>query len=719
MPSTMGEGLLKQMINKADTSQKINNTTSIFIITKDQTRHFDLDKATTQCILKWTDGIELTAAINGEKYKTVHGQIWVIRIGDAKTKTITTTFKNEMTRASLTAYGYTPTFEAVAVEPSTTANNNTHEHVKRRKIPKYTLGNYLVYSALRALKVKDIQNLYETIKTDINKNSDTRHKSRKTHAHMVTERQVYESKRELKGMIISELDKNKGQLFASCPMAEKARLEQHIDNIANFDKRIGLTDKYIIDGIYERYKSLGLDKLERWERGRVPRMYANPKEKAPEKKARIISSYFGFPLKRLFKEASRAGTWLLRMLPPEITHFTLHKVDQVKDRLEAAITHIREIYGSNTELSSFQTDVKQMYTFLDHGEICKAIKWLFDIMEKVSPKRAPYNRLLTINRTATTKFPDNVRWGRGTDNETTVTMSFKNLMDIYKLDMNYAFTKSRNIVTYQTIGCPIGGYISAFYANVVCAYHEWQYMTTKAPKEIKIYGIRQMDDLLICIGTEQGNKTQQKMADKVRTTFMTKNEVYKGGLELEEEETKKENIKGVTYNIHEFSGITVKFKTKNPTVTCRTLNKNTEHIKQHGTQKIVRYPHYESYTDNKSKQGIIIGTLNRIEKQNTTTKIGAQSMMENYTEYTTIGYDETTYTGPLQKEKRKQGDLRTNRRAEIADRTIKMIRRTKQLKKRTPKTSDQIQKPKDTKNRNIDRTPTDKTKSREKQEHQM
>ena len=78
---------------------------------------------------------------------------------------------------------------------------------------------------------------------------------------------------------------------------------------------------------------------------------------------------------------------------------------------------------------------------------------------------------------------------------------------------------------------------------------------------------------------------------------------------MEEEETRVEKIQGATYNIHEFSGIKVRFKRENPTVTCTTLNKNTEHMQRHNTQKIVRYPHYDSYTNNQGKKGIIIGTI--------------------------------------------------------------------------------------------------------------
>jgi hypothetical protein len=94
-------------------------------------------------------------------------------------------------------------------------------------------------------------------------------------------------------------------------------------------------------------------------------------------------------------------------------------------------------------------------------------------MKTTNNKRHPYNTTLAVSKAMDTKFPDNVRWGRGMDDEHTTTMTFKNLTDIYDLDLDYSFSMTQGAVNYQQGGCPIGGFLSAFYANTVCAYHEW------------------------------------------------------------------------------------------------------------------------------------------------------------------------------------------------------------------------------------------------------
>ena len=221
-----------------------------------------------------------------------------------------------------------------------------------------------------------------------------------------------------------------------------------------------------------------------------------PKNKDHLTKTRIITSYFGFQLKKLYKIASRAGTWLLRKLPKIYRHFTLHKISDIKTRIKEGVKWIKRKYGNKTYILSFQSDVKQMYTNLCTKEIMKAINWLLNCMKKTCPKRKQYSEILSVSKSAQIKYPHNVRWGRGTDYDNTTTVTFQDLKNIFTIDLKYSYTTALGKLYYQKIGCPIGGYLSAFYANVVCAYHEWCYISTLERKGIRIYGIRQMDDLL-------------------------------------------------------------------------------------------------------------------------------------------------------------------------------------------------------------------------------
>ena len=145
---------------------------------------------------------------------------------------------------------------------------------------------------------------------------------------------------------------------------------------------------------------------------------------------------------------------------------------------------------------------------------------LFKSTNTICNKRHPYNETLAVTKSNEVKYPENVRWGIGMNEENTVTITFKDLMNIFTLDLDYSFTKTRGLISYQKIGCPIGGFLSAFYANTVCAYHEWKYLSTLGTDASKVYGIRQMDDLLVWIATKKNNKKTLQKAQNIKKRIL-------------------------------------------------------------------------------------------------------------------------------------------------------------------------------------------------------
>jgi len=257
--------------------------------------------------------------------------------------------------------------------------------------------------------------------------------------------------------------------------------------------------------------------------------------------------------------------------------------------------------------------------------------------------------MLTVEKSREIKYPDNVRWGKGSDPETTATLTFKDLKNIFNLDIEYSFTTSQGKITYQKEGLPIGGMISSFYANTICAFHEYNFLSKLTHSSTRICGIRQMDDLLVWIATKKNHKNSMIQAQKIKKKILKRNGVYFGGLELEEEKVKKVWQEGQKYFIHEFAGTEITIRAQDPIMSCTTLNKNKTSILKHKTQTIVRYPPWTSYTTKQSKRGVIIGTLYRTEQQNTSTDLAANSILENYREYRAIGYSKQFYIGTLRR----------------------------------------------------------------------
>ena len=137
----------------------------------------------------------------------------------------------------------------------------------------------------------------------------------------------------------------------------------------------------------------------------------------------------------------------------------------------------------------------------------------------------------------------------------------------------------------QKVGCPMGGYISSFYANICCAYDEYHWHPKPRPDQNRIIGTRQMDDLLIWFIYNKNDKEDiEKTIQKIHT--LTNNELYRDGLEIETEDMVYKNGKQV--NI--FAGCKITLDHANRKIECSTFNKNTAQINKHNRQKFYRFP---------------------------------------------------------------------------------------------------------------------------------
>ena len=91
------------------------------------------------------------------------------------------------------------------------------------------------------------------------------------------------------------------------------------------------TPKKILKSIHQNYSRL------RWAHrfppryGTIPYSYIKPKFKDPIEKNRVITSYAGFPVRKLLKMASKALTFALRQLHKKHKHFTLHRLHDTKN----------------------------------------------------------------------------------------------------------------------------------------------------------------------------------------------------------------------------------------------------------------------------------------------------------------------------------------------------------------------------------------------------
>lgn len=284
----------------------------------------------------------------------------------------------------------------------------------------------------------------------------------------------------------------------------------------------------------------------------------------------------------------------------------------------------------------------------------KAMRWLLDVTQKLCPKRTQYSTILTVHRSSEVKYPDNVHWGRATEHADTVTITFQDIIHTCELDLKYSFTKVQGTIYYQRIGCPIGGYLSALYANTVCAYHEWQYTSSIDRNGIRTFGIRQMDDLVQWFAYKAGNKRSRKQALAMKRHMLKTNGVYKGGLKIEEQKVVQITRGHHTYRVHEFAGTEIHIRESDLSTYCRTLNKNKLSIEKGEGQQLIRYPPWETYAPRQMLRGVIIGSIHRIISQCASNDINVNTedliydcLRENMMEHSALRYPTSFYASAL------------------------------------------------------------------------
>ena len=120
-------------------------------------------------------------------------------------------------------------------------------------------------------------------------------------------------------------------------MAHYLRLKKAFYDLENYRKIYLKKDTQILKEMEQKSNQQRFYKFAPWnKKGTLPIWFAHPKEKDPFNKERGIASYFKHPMRKLYRRANKALTWLFRQLPKNYPHFTLHKLHNLKNRVMEA-----------------------------------------------------------------------------------------------------------------------------------------------------------------------------------------------------------------------------------------------------------------------------------------------------------------------------------------------------------------------------------------------
>jgi hypothetical protein len=408
-------------------------------------------------------------------------------------------------------------------------------------------------------------------------------------------------------------------------------------NLSNITNTTNHTD--IMKNIQGNYNKLRLSKQFPARKGALPHSYIKPKSKDPINKNRVITSYYHYPYRRLLKLASKALTFCLRNLDKKHRHFTLHRLHDTKNLIRKLKNRWQKRFGNDAHVETIATDLKQMYTYLNHTEIRKATMWLFEQIQnsQTKPTHGRNLRKRNIMIKVDKHAPNRAQFTTNNviDSECTI-FNLNDLFEIVDFDLNNTYTSIGDQIFKQNDGCPMGGLLSSFYGNTTCAFHENSFLTTE-PLARNIWGVRQMDDLTLFIVHEKHDPNTHKNNARIRNTIQ--NEVYRGGLEAEIQEPELDTQHKY---IHQFAGHEIHTHKNLSDIYTTTLNVNKESIRNDGKQLKIRYPNMRTYANQHSKNGNIIGSIHRIRTQNTYRKDFTEAIEDLIAELRSINYTQTT-----------------------------------------------------------------------------
>jgi hypothetical protein len=292
----------------------------------------------------------------------------------------------------------------------------------------------------------------------------------------------------------------------------------------------------------------------------------------------------------------------------------LHRLSDTKNLIRKLKNRMQKRYGEVAEITAVATDLKQMYTHLNHAEIRKGVLWLFDAIQH-SGKTTQHNGRALRKRKILVKVdllsPNTAQFttNHSVDSDCVI-FTLDDLYSTIDFDLNNTYTSVGNQLFKQNEGCPMGGLLSSFYGNNTCAFHENSFLNNH-PLANNMWGIRQMDDLTLFIAHRKNDPNTAE--DNATILHQVQHDVYKGGLEAEIQEPDEDSD---TKFVHKFAGHEIHTHKDLSDIYTTTLNENKTSVYE-GFQKKVRYPNMRTYTNQHTKIGNIIGSVHRIRTQNT------------------------------------------------------------------------------------------------------
>ncbi|GBG86510.1 hypothetical protein CBR_g41503 [Chara braunii] len=298
-------------------------------------------------------------------------------------------------------------------------------------------------------------------------------------------------KEELKGFVLTPLDRNVGETLVMCSSVyQKAMMETFV--LSSGYRIVQESESCILAQVKIEVREDGLSKFVRWDgKGSFGVSYVLPKHKDTNR-FRPICPMFKEPMVKTGRMVAKGLNHLLFQLPVD-SHFNLQVVSYLTARLLRVNNKIDR--GKKGVVESASYDIKEMFSRLPHTDIIDAVSWIVDHYRS---KGKTCVRVNTRGRGAS--------FGKTTGSDHWRQLEFDDLVKFVRLELKHTYTYATGVLPRQVIGIPMGKSTSPPLACILCAFAECKFLNSLGSLRKRVFGIRLIDDVILITAALTGQQ---------------------------------------------------------------------------------------------------------------------------------------------------------------------------------------------------------------------
>ncbi|MBT4941639.1 MAG: hypothetical protein HON29_01230, partial [Candidatus Magasanikbacteria bacterium] len=410
-----------------------------------------------------------------------------------------------------------------------------------------------------------------------------------------TRRRVIQIKKKLQGLVITNMDRHRGEISIECPCRYYANLKKMFDN----EDDAGKTEKEVKKQIKENYKWQHIVRLK--ESGEIPGPVYNLNKEKDITRQRPVRPSFRTRNKTLLSITARVINFWINKATLKTRNWHIDNVLKIKTHWQREKTRI-SIYGKNTRFLFKPGDIKDFFTTCEHTEALQAVKYLRQRYKKKT-------NLYKVRKRGRNGVTNTTRGTLG-DRRYTI-ISGDEVMDILQYALENQYYKLGKKIKQQKIGFPMGEAVAPPGANSIAATAMEQWADQNPTEFQRTTILRFVDDMISVVAYDKTNKetleTGKKILDELYTNKRNnKKGVFKTPIRIIDEPVNKDGSSN-------FLEVEINTTKKCDDLTIRYKYKNEEHFKHGEKRKLKLIVPYESWGPTERHQAKIVGKFLRME----------------------------------------------------------------------------------------------------------